>query len=248
MNTSGLGQLVGTAPVGGPPATFEDETPRLVWVGSLPWSARWQEVKDHMSKAGTVEFAKVLTFDGSDFGRSRGSGYVRFSTEAEANLAKQTLNGTELQGRPIVVDSWTGGRVDRSSGKGSGFGFKGYGKGMFKGGFPPFGYGKGLGKGGPSFGKVQGDPAQMVYVSNLPWAVRWQDLKDHMKSAGEVEFSKVLTDDGSDWGRSRGIGCVRYSTPDAAQIAIASLNQTDLQGRIITVEAWRNQGGPIVAA
>jgi len=235
-------QLPGKGNAAGPPATLEDETPRLVWVGSLPWTARWQELKDHMGQAGTVEFAKVLTYDGSDFGRSRGSGYVRYATEAEAIVAKQTLSGTELNGRPIVVDAWTGGRVDRSSGKGFGFNFKGgfgYGKGAFKGGMP-FAYGKGFGKSAASFGKVQGDPQQMVYIGNLPWSVRWQDLKDHMKVAGNVEFSRVLTDDGSDWGRSRGIGCIRYSTPEAAQIAITTLNGSDLQGRAIVVEAWKS--------
>lgn len=31
-----------------------------------------------------------------------------------------------------------------------------------------------------------------VYVGNLPFSVRWQDLKDHMKQAGDVEHANVL--------------------------------------------------------
>ncbi|KAK1746733.1 hypothetical protein QTG54_002077 [Skeletonema marinoi] len=33
-----------------------------------------------------------------------------------------------------------------------------------------------------------------VYVGNLAWSVSWQDLKDHMRDAGDVQYSKVLTD------------------------------------------------------
>jgi RNA recognition motif-containing protein len=31
-----------------------------------------------------------------------------------------------------------------------------------------------------------------VYVGNLSWNVKWQDLKDHMRSAGDVEHATIL--------------------------------------------------------
>lgn len=31
-----------------------------------------------------------------------------------------------------------------------------------------------------------------VYVGNLSWSVKWQDLKDHMEAAGPVESATVL--------------------------------------------------------
>jgi RNA recognition motif-containing protein len=31
-----------------------------------------------------------------------------------------------------------------------------------------------------------------VYVGNLSWSIKWQDLKDHMQAAGPVELATVL--------------------------------------------------------
>lgn len=31
-----------------------------------------------------------------------------------------------------------------------------------------------------------------VYVGNLSWKVKWQDLKDHMRSAGDVEHAIIM--------------------------------------------------------
>merc|ERR1712062_969727 len=79
---------------------------------------------------------------------------------------------------------------------------------------------------------------QLVYVGNLPYSIKWQDLKDHMAKAGKVEFVKVMTEDGTEWGRSRGCGCVRFSTEEEAQNAIETLNDSDLEGRKIFVDKW----------
>merc|ERR1719188_2416196 len=94
------------APPGGdgPKEQLPDE-PRMVYVGNLAWSVKWQDLKDHMKQVGTVEFARILTFDGSDWGRSRGVAYVRYSTESEAKQAVLTLNRSELSDRTITVDA-----------------------------------------------------------------------------------------------------------------------------------------------
>src|SRR5512138_1658318 len=34
-----------------------------------------------------------------------------------------------------------------------------------------------------------------VYVGNLSWQTSWQDLKDHMRQAGNVERADILLDD-----------------------------------------------------
>mmetsp|Transcript_67502 Transcript_67502/g.126091 ORF Transcript_67502/g.126091 Transcript_67502/m.126091 type:complete len:252 (-) Transcript_67502:168-923(-) len=208
------------------------DIPRMVYVGNIPWRVQWQDLKDHMKQAGTVEFTRILTLDGTEWGRSRGVGYVRYSTEEEAQNAVATLNGTELMGRQITVDPWTGGKPrDGFSRKGMD---KGFGKGYpMKGGFYGF-KGKGWGK---SL-QVHGDQEQMVYVGNIPWKMQWQDLKDHMKTAGTVEFVKMLTEDGTDWGRSRGVACVRYSSAAEAERAVSTLNNTEIEGRKINVDKW----------
>lgn len=40
-----------------------------------------------------------------------------------------------------------------------------------------------------------------VYVGNLSWSVKWQDLKDHMQTAGPVEYATVL-----EWGGRSKVG------------------------------------------
>lgn len=49
-----------------------------------------------------------------------------------------------------------------------------------------------------------------VFVSNLAYEVGWQDLKDHMRQAGNVLHADVFT--GND-GRSKGLATVEFSRP-----------------------------------
>lgn len=42
-----------------------------------------------------------------------------------------------------------------------------------------------------------------VFVGNLSWDVSWQDLKDHMNTAGNVLYADVLRYED---GRSKGCG------------------------------------------
>jgi RNA recognition motif-containing protein len=78
-----------------------------------------------------------------------------------------------------------------------------------------------------------------VYIGNLSWATRWQALKDHMRQAGEVVHAEVFTESS---GRSAGCGTVEFDTVEAATRAIATLNETDLDGRNIFVRVDREPG------
>jgi len=75
---------------------------RKLYVGNLPFSVSENTLKDLFSRAGMVESVKIVT-DAYD-GRSKGFGFVEMSTEEEANMAVQTLNGVEVEGRSIKVD------------------------------------------------------------------------------------------------------------------------------------------------
>jgi RNA recognition motif-containing protein len=74
-----------------------------------------------------------------------------------------------------------------------------------------------------------------VYVGNLDWSVAWQDLKDHMREAGNVVYADVFRQGG----RSKGCGIVEYETPEEAAKAIKDLNDTELSGRAIFVREDR---------
>jgi RNA recognition motif-containing protein len=84
-----------------------------------------------------------------------------------------------------------------------------------------------------------------VYVGNLSWEVSWQDLKDHMKTAGKVIHADVFSEPN---GRSKGCGVVEFATPRDAHIAIAELNDTELRGRKIFIREDRESDKPLAGA
>ena len=73
-----------------------------LFVGSLPWSVKDDELKEAFEKHGTVVSAKVIT--DRDTRRSRGFGFVEMESSSDANNAIKALNNSELNGRNIVVN------------------------------------------------------------------------------------------------------------------------------------------------
>ena len=75
---------------------------KKLYIGSLSYDTTEDSLRDFFSKAGKVESAAIIIDRISN--RSKGFGFVEMSTEEEAQKAKETLNGKELDGRAIVVD------------------------------------------------------------------------------------------------------------------------------------------------
>lgn len=73
-----------------------------LFVGSLSWGVKDDDLKDFFSSAGTVVSANVIT--DRDTGRSEGFGFVEMSSDEEAQQAIKELNGKELDGRAIAVN------------------------------------------------------------------------------------------------------------------------------------------------
>ena len=73
-----------------------------LYVGGLPYSVTEDKLRELFEPHGTVESAKVITDKYTD--RSRGFGFVEMSTQQEAEQAIQSLNGTELDGRSLIVN------------------------------------------------------------------------------------------------------------------------------------------------
>ncbi len=73
-----------------------------LFVGSLSYDVTDDVLKTAFEKAGTVVSAKVII--DRDSNRSKGFGFVEMSSDAEAQAAISMLNGTELEGRSIIVN------------------------------------------------------------------------------------------------------------------------------------------------
>ncbi|PIX61914.1 RNA-binding protein [Candidatus Uhrbacteria bacterium CG_4_9_14_0_2_um_filter_41_50] len=72
-----------------------------------------------------------------------------------------------------------------------------------------------------------------LFVGNLPWSVDDQALADLFAKYGEVVSARVVRDRMTD--RSRGFGFVEFTDEASAQGAVEALNETEVEGRAITV-------------
>ena len=75
-----------------------------------------------------------------------------------------------------------------------------------------------------------------VVVHNLPWDCTWQQLKDAFGDCGDIERADVVFDSR---GRSRGFGIVRFPTREAAEEAVAKMNNATIGGRVVSVRLDR---------
>jgi len=77
--------------------------------------------------------------------------------------------------------------------------------------------------------------SQKLFVGSLSFKTTDEDLRKAFEEFGEVTEAKVIHDRES--GRSRGFGFVTYVDAAAASKAISEMNDTDLDGRTIKVNA-----------
>ncbi len=107
-----------------------------IFAGGLPFRMDESSLKEVFQSYGQVSSAKVITDKFT--GKSRGFGFIEMPDDAEAKKAIEGLNGSEIDGRSIVVNvaeerkerSGGGGgfRRDNNRGGGGGGGGGGYGR------------------------------------------------------------------------------------------------------------------------
>jgi len=78
-----------------------DENKKL-YVGNLPYKLTSDELKSVFSEFGEIIDAVVITE--RDSGRSKGFGFVEFSSIEEAKKAMEAMNQKELEDRKLVVN------------------------------------------------------------------------------------------------------------------------------------------------
>ncbi|MGN6543203.1 MAG: RNA recognition motif domain-containing protein [Ginsengibacter sp.] len=72
-----------------------------------------------------------------------------------------------------------------------------------------------------------------IYVGNLSWSMTDDDLSNLFSQYGAVSSAKILKEKNT--GRSKGFGFVEMEDDDAAKTAIATLNESEVQGRKLIV-------------
>ena len=73
-----------------------------------------------------------------------------------------------------------------------------------------------------------------IYVGNLSYNIRENDLKEAIAEYGQVDSCKLIID--RDTRRSKGFAFVEMADDDAAKKAIAELNGAELDGRTMVVK------------
>ncbi len=109
---------------------------KKLYMGSIPFNATEDDLRELFSTAGGVESVKIIT--DAYTGRSKGFGFVEMASEEDARKAIADLHGTRFMERTIIVNEarpqkprerrdFSGGRggYDRDRG--------GYGKGRSSG-------------------------------------------------------------------------------------------------------------------
>jgi cold-inducible RNA-binding protein len=76
-----------------------------------------------------------------------------------------------------------------------------------------------------------------LYVGNLPYSMRDDDLQQHFAEFGQVSSAKVMMD--RDTGRSKGFGFVEMGSGNEAQAAIRGMNGQSFDGRALVVNEAR---------
>ncbi len=76
-----------------------------------------------------------------------------------------------------------------------------------------------------------------LYVGNLAYSVRDEDLNDAFSQFGAVQSAKVMMD--RETGRSKGFGFVEMGSDAEAQAAINGLNGQAISGRAVVVNEAR---------
>ncbi len=102
-----------------------------LYIGNLPFSATDADLREVFGAHGTVTDAIVMM--DRTTGRSRGFGFVTFSTPEEGKAAIAALSGADMGGRNLTVNEARP-MEDRPRGGGGGGGYGGGGGGGYRGG------------------------------------------------------------------------------------------------------------------
>ncbi|WRX14253.1 RNA recognition motif domain - like 10 [Theobroma cacao] len=169
---------------------------RTIYVGNLPLDIKEWEIEDLFYKYG-----RVLDIELKLPPRPPGYCFVEFEDPLDAEDAIKGRDGYNFDGCRIRVELAHGGRGQSSR--------RGYG-------------GSGGSGGRGRFGTSHRSEFRVV-VRGLPSSASWQDLKDHMRKAGDVCFTEVYRDgDGA-------MGIVDYTNYDDMKYAIRKLDDSEFR-------------------
>lgn len=79
---------------------FMETNKLFVW--NISWGIDWKQLKDIFGEFGEVSFVRIVS--DRETGKSRGFGFVEFTSVDDAIKAKDSMDGKELDGRELKID------------------------------------------------------------------------------------------------------------------------------------------------
>jgi nucleolin len=199
-----------------------------LFVAGLPDSVSEDVLKTIFEATGGKVVSVSLPKDRTT-GRPRGFGFVTMSSAAEAQSARDSLDGSLQGGRSISVRPFQQ-EPPR----------KGDGPPMSSG--PRSGSGPMSGPGGPPRGGPPQAPDRTLYVGNLPYDISTQEVEELINGvcgAGSVVRVHLPMDPD---GRKRGFGFVTMASSETAKTASEQLKSADMRGRRLIVNIAHPKG------
>jgi len=199
-----------------------------LFVAGLPDSVSEDVLKQLFEATGGTVLQVSLPKDRAT-GRPRGFGFVTMSSAAQAQTARDSLDGSLQSGRSISVRPFQQEPPRRGEG--------GPPSSRMGGGGP----GSGPRPGGPSAGP--GTPDRTLYVGNLPYDCTQPELETLINgvTGGNGQVVRIHMPMDAD-GRKRGFGFVTMSSAETAKSAAELLKTADLRGRRLVVNLAHPKG------
>lgn len=200
-----------------------------LFVAGLPDSVSEEVLKQVFEATGGKVVSVSLPKDRMT-GRPRGFGFVTMATPAEAQAARDALDGSMQGGRSISVRPFSSepprkGEGGPAGGPRGGFGGPGGG-----------------GPRGPGGGGAPQAPDRTLYVGKLPYEINNQEIETLISSVvGEGQVVRIHLPMDPD-GRKRGFGFVTMASSESAKTAADQLNNADFHGRRLIVNIAHPKG------
>lgn len=194
-----------------------NEDSRKLFVAGLPDSIT-EDVLQQLFEATGGTVSEISLPRDRATGRPRGFGFVTLATSEQAQVARDSLDGSIQAGKSISVRPFQA-EPPKRDGMG--------------GGPRPAGGGAGPGGGGAQAAD------RTLYVGNLPYDVTEEEVQGLFNGANAVARIHLPMDPD---GRRRGFGFVTMGTADGARDAVEALRGAELRGRRLVVNLAHPKG------
>ncbi|OWZ23718.1 hypothetical protein PHMEG_0001354 [Phytophthora megakarya] len=177
-----------------------------VYVGGLPRDATSREIQDGFSRYGHVSNIWVAR-------NPPGFAFVDFEDPRDADDAIRSMDGRDFLGGRIRVELARGGSRRDGGGR--------------RGDDDRGGYGRG--GGGDRFERGRNPPQRTDYrvrVTDLPRDVDWRNVKDFLRTGGEVTYCNIEAD---------GSAIAEFQTKEDMEDAVKKLDDTEFRGSYVRV-------------